>query len=540
MTCSLKRILQFQQAVVFGPIQIFDESNNDITLSSMYSWSADSVCWTAWTNYDNYNKIASNIGSDFYLRILLFGSFSKIAINGMFTKCYSLVLDNTNPFLTDFCGNENLFNPYCGLDCALQLQSQLANSIICMFGIPIYYFRVQPKAETADYSFKEFVLHDVIDVKQIKLMIPDGQMPSSNPRFSDLDFDWETDWDVEIGKAQFAQAFGDTAFPKQRDFIYIPLMKRMWSVNSAYDEKNEGLMWRPTTWKLALVKYNESTNINTEGFDNIIDTWIVNKYENTFGKLEDVEQKRESGTTQLSAPNHSATNLFNIFMEDSIRQAYTKNDIRIINKQYNQKSNIIGRNLYNFKNEEGKVVYQDGYCGNEGMLSFIIETNGTPIVKKEIIHFGPINVQLSSYSINNENGYVMFFDNVECKINTFSTYLVTYQWNQSTYSTEIKIYEYKHNDNIPVYKLRPEMYWFDLDHPIYDIVSAYNNDYTVSEKQQCYITGYPCALTNIKLYNRYMGEEAVKESLKYLTQDQHCVFSDTARPIDSGHGYSVR
>lgn len=537
MTCAIKRILQFQQAVTFGPIQVLDEKNRDITATCMYSWSADGVCWTAWTSYNKYLQIAKNIESDFYLRVLLFAGFDRISLNGLFTKCYSIVIDNTNPFLTDFCGNENLFNPYCNLDCALLLQSQLANSVICMFGIPIYYFRVAPKAETADYSFKEFVLHDVIDVKQIKLMIPDGTMPSSNPKFSDLDFDWETDWDVEIGKLQFAQAFGDTAFPKQRDFIYIPMMKRMWTVNSAYDEKNEGLMWRPVTWKLALVKYNESTNVNTENFDEIIDSWVINKYEDTFGKLEDTEQKRESGITQLSVPQHAATNLFNIFMEDAIRQAYTKNDIQILDKQFNQKSNVVGRNIYRFKNTNGTVTYQGGYCGESGMLSFIIETSGgQPEAEREIIHMGNVRVYLSAES----GKYNVHFNDMTAELEAFSDYLVVCQWNRATFSTEMKIYKYVHEKDIPVYKLRPEMYWFDLDEPVYDQVSTYNNDYEVTEKQECWISGYPCMLSNIKLYNKYMGESAVKEAMKYLTQDVNCVFSDSVRPIDSGHGYSVR
>ena len=538
MTCAIKRILQFQQAVVFGPIQVFDENCQDITNTCMYAWSSDGVCWTPWTTYNNYLNIASNIESDFFLRILLFGGFEKVSLNGFFTKCYSIVLDTTNPFLTDFCGNENLFNPYCGLDCALLLQSQLANSIICMFGIPIYYFRVAPKAETADYSFKEFVLHDVTDVKQIKLMIPDGQMPSSNPKFSDLDFDWETDWDVEVGKAQFAQAFGDTAFPKQRDFIYIPMMKRMWEVNSAYDEKNEGLLWRPTTWKLALVKYNEKTNINTEAFDNIIDTWIKNKYDDTFGQLEDTEQKRETGMTPLTAPDHAATNLFNIFMEDAVRKAYTKNDIKILEKQYNQKSNVVARNIYKF-GAKGMVTYQEGYCGDEGMLSFIIETSSNiDNDTHELIHMGPISI-VTKYDTEAQD-YILGFDNLFCHLAQFNTYLVVCQWNKSTFTTEMKVYQYNHELNVPAYRLRPEMYWFDLDAPIAESVGVYNNDFSVSEKQECWISGYPVMLTNVKLYNRYLGEEAPKEAMKYLTQNEACVINDPARPIDTGHGYSVR
>ena len=539
MTCAFKRILQFQQAVVYGPIQVFNENDQDITNTCMYAWSSDGVCWTTWTTYANYLTIAKNIESDFYLRVLLFGGFDRISLNGLFTKCYSIVIDNTNPFLTDFCSNENLFNPYCNMDCALLLQSQIANSVVCMFGIPIYYFRVTPDTSTADYSFKEFVLHNVVDVKQIKLMIPDGTMPSSNPKFSDLDFDWETDWDVEVGKAQFAQAFGDTVFPKQRDFIYVPMMKRMWEVNSAYDEKNEGLFWRPTTWKLALVKYNERTNVDNNNFEEIIDGWVANKYDETFGKLEDQEQKRETGMTPLTSPTHASTNLFNIFMEDAVRKAYTKNNMKILDKQYNQKSNVVARNIYRF-NEGGMVTYQEGYCGDEGMLSFILETSGSlaEVVSREMVHMGPIRVNMEFNS--NDSNFVLRFDKLSCILDQFSTYLVVCQWNKRTFTTEMKVYKYVHPENVPIYKLRPEMYYFDLDNPIVDAVENYNNDFEVKEKEECYVTGYPCMMTNIKLFNRYLGNEAVKEAMKYLTQHEACVINDPARPIDSGHGYSVR
>ena len=84
------------------------------------------------------------------------------------------------------------------------------------------------------------------------------------------------------------------------------------------------------------------------------------------------------------------------------------------------------------------------------------------------------------------------------------------------------------------------MYWFDLDNPVFSKISTYNHNYKVNDIQACYITGYPCTMTNIKLYNRYMGDSAIKEAMKYLTQDESCVISDTARPIDTGQGFSVR
>ena len=261
MRCGIKRILQLKEAIQYQPIKILDDIK-DITLECDYSWSVDGVCWTSWANYMTYEKVCQYLESDFYLRILLKGGFQSISLNGFETNCYNICLDTGNVFMNDFCEQGNLFQPYNNLDCALLLQQQLADTIVCMFGIPVYYIRVNPNKDTADYTFKEYSLNYVEDIKQLKLMIPDGTMPSSNPKLTEFDFEWEVDWETELGKNAFAKAFGDNAFPKRGDYIYIPMMKRMWEVNSAYDEKNEGLMWRSTTWKLNLIKYSEKTNLD--------------------------------------------------------------------------------------------------------------------------------------------------------------------------------------------------------------------------------------------------------------------------------------
>lgn len=536
MSCIIKRILQFQTAIQFGELKVFDGEGRDITGTCLYAWSTDGVCWTNWVSYDQYLQIARNIESDFYLRVLLFGSFSKISINGLFTTCYNITLDQTNQFLIDFCGTENLFNPYIGLDCALLLQQQLADSIICMFGIPIYYFRVKADKNTADYTFKEYVMHSVESVKQIQLMIPDGQMPSSKPMFSDMDFDWEVDWDVEIGKTQFAKAFGDTAFPKQRDFIYIPMMKRMWEVNSAYDEKNEGLLWRPTTWKLGLIKYNDKTNVLKDGFDGMIDQLVLNKYEDVFGELERNEQERESGVTQVEKPDFAATNLTDIFLQDAIRKAMTKDTIKILDKQYNHKSMVVTKNQYRFLKDDSTIVYQKGACGDNGTISFIIETQGLrPNGDKEIMSFGEVKVVLTA---ENE----IKFGDLSQKLDDFQSYMVILKWNHSNFTTELNVYKYTHPDGVPAYKIRPEMYSFDFDNPLCETAGAYNNDYDMGDIQrEISLRAYPCFITNIKYFNTALSrEEGIKESLKYTTTCSTCVFNDVARKLDDGWGYAVR
>lgn len=541
MSCGINRILQLQEAITFKEIKVYDSLSNDITNTCKYSWSHDGVCWTNWTDYNQYLNIAKNIETDFYLKILLFGSFSSVSLNGVITSCYNICIDSSNNFLKDFCGEPNLFQPYQNLDCALLLQQQLADSIVCMFGIPIFYFKTAPREETVDYTFKEFTLHDVIAVKQLKLMIQDGQMPSSNPKLTDFDFDWETDWETEISKTQFARAFGDNAFPCSQDFIYIPMMKRMWEINSAYDEKNEGLLWRSTTWKLSLVKYNDSTNVLSEGFDNLIDNWIINNYEETFGEMERKEWERQSAGDQIDRPSFAATNLYDVFTEDAIRKQYTKNDIDLFDKIYCHNNNLFARNIYKFKNENGCVVYQKGICGDSGTLMFVLEVDdlAKQSLDKDIMNFGPIDIQMA-YD-QSADKFLIGCHELYTEINPWSTYMVIYKWNKQTFTTELSVYEFMYDKNVPKYKLRPESWYFDFKNPICELTGVYNNDYDIRTPQQCQIHGYPAKMTNIKLYNTCLShEDAIKESIKYTTQHSNCIINDLARQIFSGHGYTVK
>lgn len=537
--CVIKRIIQFREAITFQPIILYNMKNENITSTCLFSWSTDMVCWTNWVGYDTYLTIGKNIESDFYLKVLIIDSISNIIIGDNANCNYTISIDNSDLFLKDFC-SETIFSPYDNLDCAMQLQQQLSDAVICMIGIPIYYFKVKPDIETKDYTFKEYSLYGVHDVKQIKLIIPDNTMPSSNPKLTEFDFEWETDWETEISKTQFARAFGDDVIPTHRDFVYIPMMKRMWEVNSAYDEKNGNLMWKSNTWKLQLVKYNEKTNVDYGSFDDLIDTIVSNKYEDIFGSYERSEQESESGVNQLDSPKFAATNLYNIFMEDSVRKQYTKDDINILEKNYNHRSNIVTRNIYRFRNDNGCITYQKNMKGDSGTLMFIMETPGylDSTVTKDILNFGEVNVYLK-YS--NEK-FVLDFNGLTCTLNPFTSYMVMLKWNRDNFVSELNVYKYSYPENLPIYKVRPEMYYFDFEHPVTELSGAYNNDFEMCvDGYECQIHPYPLQMTNIRLYDTYLDkQESIKESVKYVTNHKSCIINDLARALDSGHGYAVK
>lgn len=554
--CAIRRIIQFQTAVLWSNIEIFDERGQDVTGSCMFSWSTDGCCWSSWISHTQYLRFKGILEGDFYLRVLISTGLSRVLLNGEITDCYRISLDTTSTFLYDMCSNPNLFQPYNNLDCALLLQQQMSDNVICMFGIPVYYLRVQPKDESVDYTFKEWVLHNVIDVKQISMMIRDGQMPSSNPKLTELDFEWENDWDVEISKRGFANAFGDKVFPKQRDIIYVPLMKRLWEVNSAYDEKNEGLLWRPTTWHLSLVKYNEKTNVDTGVYESIIDNWIVNKYDDTFGNKETLEQERISESPQVETPRFAATNLYNIFIEDAIRKEYTKDDIRIIDYQLCHYNNLTVKNIYNPLTSNATVIYQKGICGDEGTLMFIVKTpkyDNNLSLNEPVIIFGNLILNIKTCygqadNIPGDSFGLEAFINTNSRIPDIriimepeNTYIIVLKWSKKLFVFDVSAYKHTHRDDVPVYSLKPEMWWFDFENPVYTKTIKYNDDLTSEVPLDCVIRPWPMGMTNIKYYNRYLSQEdCILEAVKYTTDDERCVFADLARPLLSGHGYAVR
>lgn len=539
MSCIIKRVLQFNEALNFKNIQIFNTNEVDITNNCHFSWSNDMVCWTNWTSFENFLHFSKNFETDFYLRILFADMLGNVVLNDCITTCYSICIYNPNPFLENLC-NQNLFNPYANLDCALNLQQQISDSIICMLGIPIYYFRVLPKEDTADYTFKEYVLHNVESVKQLKLMIQDGTMPSSKPQFSDLDFDWEIDWEVELGKTQFATAFGDTAFPKQRDFIYVPMMQRMWEVNSAYDEKNEGLMWRSTTWKLGLIKWNEKTNIDYNDFDDLIDNLVVNTYDNVFAELEEDEQSRESATTQTEMPIHASNSLSNVYLGDAIRKQMTTDTIAIKEKQINNTSVIVAKNIYEFKAQDSLVNYQKGYCGCNGTVSFIINIPNLLEGETTILTIGNIKIRV-------DNKFI-YFGSAKADINkkdqngnTIKTYMIICKWSKNMFVQEISAYPHITKKGIPAYLIKPEMYEFDFSIIEEKGSCTYDMDNESTKEAQIALSGFPFEITNLKVYNSYLSpKNTIKESLKYTTTNKSCILNDVARPLNEGYGYSPK
>lgn len=562
-------------------------STDGISFSNPIPYSSDTT--------SNYYRIMNYLESDVYIRLYFeismapevyessTPSFSIINIDGIEYQGGGI---DFNVILTSSLNNQlqwnaNCIDPYANLDCAILLQQQLSDQVICMLGIPIYYFRVDPIESSKDIVFKEYTMHNVVSVKQIKLMLQDGVLPSSNHKLTEFDFDWEIDWEVEISKTQFYTAFGDKAFPKANDFIYVPMMKRMWTVNSAYDERADMLMWRSTTFKLALVKYADSYNVvNPEGFD--IDNFLsdMKVYNPELPEFDLDIASKKSGYSQIKAPgNKPDSNNLVLYKTDALRYSIDRN-IKIETEIVCNSNNIIARNYYGLHKLGNNNL--PGITGNENIPSIIYKPINFSYKKGDktvlsvlllIYREGPnsVNSPLLDFGIGeiNEPGLSLsIFDNTEGDAGTYSIgnhlvyadnlqygtyYIVEYIIDKFTGNRlELNIYQQLYPNNRPLYTIRPEHKYFEkCTQPGTSITVPYNPDLDILFKEEpgknhtiqpvLYIPDNKLRVYKMALFYGKDNSNNSDFLNKYTTDSGECMLNDLSRPITTSEvGFNIR
>ena len=499
-----------------------------------YSYSLDGLCWSCYMTYDNALANTIDINSDFYLRLKVNGQVCGVYINDESISDYDVQLAQGFNFTTD--ASANTYNPYANLEGALELQQQLAENVSNIVGIPIYYFKLKPDANSKDLTFKEYTLMNIDTVKQIKMVIQDGVMPSSKPEFADWGLDFQNDWEPEITKQSFATAFGINAQPMEGDLIYVPVMKRMWMVNGAYEEKNGSLMWQATTFKVMLSKYQEKGSVDLGDTEQLVNSFVKNKYEDLFG--EDSSSTYDAGEASNTAPLYAANNLYSVYESDATRKYITCDTIDIVSNNLYYRGTLVSDSKYEFQTNtvESKIVYQKQFCGEECTCSFIIN----PLVgdyEGTIVHIGSINIKIKQdYNIAKLYIDVDPSNTIDLYLN--ENYLVILRFSKCMNLIDFNAYKYTYNQNIPIYKLQNNHYWFDMDNPISSYIGKYDIEYTTTDKSDVWIGNLYGTITNFKLFDVY--NDNLSDMLEMYPTHQHLMINDTARKIVGLHGVTPK
>ena len=162
--------------------------------------------------------------------------------------------------VVDCCGGG--WNPY-DLSRASSMYNQLSAITSNMFGFCVDYFKTKADQRSRDVILKEYSLFDVIKDAEVKILIPDNELPTREIQFNPMMMDFPVQFEVHIVKSAFEAVFGLGAKPEMRDYLYFKqYMNRMYEIDAIAEA--DDFMYAGSYWRVSLVPYQKRTAVMFE------------------------------------------------------------------------------------------------------------------------------------------------------------------------------------------------------------------------------------------------------------------------------------
>ena len=239
--------------------------------------------------------------------------------NQLMTGCQNLVIN---------CCESN-WNPY-DLSRAQQQYELMSNVVSNLFGMCVKYFKTEADQRSRDVILKEYSLFDVIDVAEVKLLVPDNELPTRDIQFNPLMMDWPVEFEVHIVRAAFEAIFGVGSKPQMHDYLYFEqYLNRMYEVNAVAEP--DDFMYTNAYWRVSLVQYQDRTavmypdkNIEEEK-DNLITNVEEAFGEEAENEFKDVRKPNQYNTIGTQADDYVRRILDKrlIIREEKVYNAWT-------------------------------------------------------------------------------------------------------------------------------------------------------------------------------------------------------------------------
>ena len=284
----------------------------------------------------------------------------------------------------DCCGGG--WNPY-DISRAGQMYTQLSAMTNNLFGICVDYYKTKADQRSKDVILKEYSLFDVIKEAEIKIMIPDNELPTRDINFNPLMMDFPVQFEIHIVKSAFEAAFGIGAKPQMRDYLYFKqFMNRMYEVDAMAEA--DDFMYTGAYWRVSLVTYQQRTNVGYE------DTTLGLAAEaSTEALVSNVEDKfrveRENEFKDVRKPNEY--NTIGSQANDYVRRSLNKKMTISEENVYNQWT-IISKYHYSLGTLADKTIgvkyrYKSGWADtdNRAFTFWFRPTYKKPIGKNVLI-----------------------------------------------------------------------------------------------------------------------------------------------------------
>ena len=291
-----------------------------------------------------------------------------ITDNNVIPECFWTSGNKKSPQIIFTGGrNSNLFNPY-DISSSLGMYNQLSTLVSNMFGICVQYFKTEANAKSKDIVLKEYSLENVIDKQNIKILVPDNNLPTRELQFNQMMIDYANGFEIHIVKSEFQNVFGPESHPDPHDYLYFQnYLNKMYMVNSVSDPDDFG--YSATYWRVSLVPYQDMKSIGYSN-DNLMD--------DTDNITFSVEGKFEDEMNDEIADNKKDNQLNDIGDlaegQDNIRRILNEN-VRIVDENIYNEWTVVSKQYYNLSTiNKGDIAVEYNYSGlssnEERMISF--------------------------------------------------------------------------------------------------------------------------------------------------------------------------
>tara|TARA_R110000772_G_scaffold20245_3_gene56234 strand:- start:175 stop:2151 length:1977 start_codon:yes stop_codon:yes gene_type:complete len=388
---------------VLGFTDSITGETTDCYYNKDFRWGIDGVTYSDWTTLTDVNlqTLVLNPANKFWIqyRYTQVGdctlTFNSIALEivtdgGVICKIPQIDcggVDGCSGALNlafDCCGDG--WNPY-DISRAGQMYTQLSAMTNNLFGICVDYYKTKADQRSRDVILKEYSLFDVIKEAEIKIMVPDNELPTRDINFNPLMMDFPVQFEIHIVKSAFEAAFGIGAKPQMRDYLYFKqFMNRMYEIDAMAEA--DDFMYTGAYWRVSLVTYQQRTNVGYE------DTTLGLAAEaSTEALVSNVEDKfrveRENEFKDVRKPNEY--NTIGAQANDYVRRALNKKMTITEENVYNQWT-IISKYHYALGTLINKAVgvkyrYNSGWSAtdNRAFTFWFRPTYKKPIGKNVLI-----------------------------------------------------------------------------------------------------------------------------------------------------------
>lgn len=257
---------------------------------------------------------------------------------GTVIACPNFCTDCEDPFAMTGCANitvacdDSVFNPY-NLTKSNNIYKQLSTLVTGIFGHDVNYFRTEPDLRTTDVILMEYSLHNVVANESIKIMVPDNEFPTEANTYDIFGIDLE-DFEVHITAAEFESVFGTGKKPRNKDYMFIPIINKMYEISSISlaDEFNKTNSY----WRVKLTKYQDRTSVIKGSFDSATDV-LTTGIDELFGEEIWEEYNQATKPEQFK----SVTSVYS----DGIRN-FLHTNLKIIDYDLRNRWTVVSKNYY--------------------------------------------------------------------------------------------------------------------------------------------------------------------------------------------------